>query len=63
MSKKFFYLYLIGGMVAFILLVYQLVATYPNVKYGGALFYIIPTVLLFYMAFKTYHVKKDGELM
>jgi hypothetical protein len=60
---KFFYLYLTGGIVALALLVYQLIATYPNIKYGGALFYIIPTVLLFYMANKTYHVKKDKELM
>ncbi|AMR33726.1 hypothetical protein A0256_20960 [Mucilaginibacter sp. PAMC 26640] len=63
MSTKFFYLYLIGGIVALLLLIYQVVVTYPNVRYGGALFYIIPTLLLFYMAYKTYHVKKDGELM
>jgi hypothetical protein len=60
---KFFYLYLTGGIVALILLIYQLIVTYPDIKYGGALFYIIPTVLLFYMANKTYHVKKDKELM
>lgn len=60
---KFFYLYLIGAIVALALLVYQLIDTYPNIRYGGALFYIIPTVLLFYMANKAYHVKKDKELM
>jgi hypothetical protein len=60
---KFFYLYLIGGLVALALLVYQLADTYPDIKYGGALFYIIPTILLFYMANKAYHVKKDKELM
>ncbi len=60
---KFFYLYLIGAIVALALLIYQLVDTYPNIKYSGALFYIIPTVLLFYMANKAYHVKKDKELM
>ncbi|RWY50971.1 hypothetical protein [Mucilaginibacter gilvus] len=60
---KFFYLYLIGGIVALILLIYQLIVTYPDIKYSGALFYIIPTVLLFYMANKAYHVKKDKELM
>lgn len=63
MSGKFFYLYLIGGFVALALLVYEIFAAYPNINQNGALFYIIPTILLFYMAYKTYHVKKDGELM
>lgn len=63
MSSKFFYLYLIGAMVALSLLIYQVVVSYPDVKYSGAFFYAIPTILLFYMAYKTYHVKKDGELM
>ncbi|MFA6084542.1 hypothetical protein [Mucilaginibacter sp.] len=63
MSGKFFYLYLIGGTVALALLIYEIIAAYPNVKSQGALFYILPTVLLYYMAYKTYHVKKDGELM
>ncbi|PAW94759.1 hypothetical protein CKK33_15150 [Mucilaginibacter sp. MD40] len=60
---KFFYLYLIGGTVALILLLYSLTTAYPNINHGGALFYIIPTLALYYMAYKTYHVKKDGELM
>jgi len=63
MSGKFFYLYLIGGTVALALLIYEIISAYPNVKSQGALFYILPTVLLYYMAYKTYHVKKDGELM
>ncbi|MBL4675596.1 MAG: hypothetical protein JKY70_05235 [Mucilaginibacter sp.] len=60
---KFFYLYLVGGTVALALLVYSIIATFPEVSYGGALFYIVPTLLLYYMAYKTYHVRKDGELM
>jgi hypothetical protein len=63
MSGKFFYLYLIGGIVALLLLIYQIIVSYPVVKWNGALFYVVPTLLLFYMAYKTYHVKKDGELM
>jgi hypothetical protein len=63
MSGKFFYLYLVGGTVALMLLIYEIIAAYPDIKGRGALFYIIPTLLLYYMAYKTYHVKKDGELM
>ncbi|WP_143822175.1 hypothetical protein [Mucilaginibacter pedocola] len=60
---KFFYLYLIGGIVALALLVYQLIVTYPDVRYNGVLVYATATGVLFYMANKAYHVKKDKELM
>ncbi|MBK0381033.1 hypothetical protein [Mucilaginibacter segetis] len=63
MSGKFFYLYLVGGTVALGLLLYTLANNYPKVNTGGALFYIIPTLALYYMAYKTWHVKNDGELM
>ncbi|TSD67390.1 hypothetical protein FFF34_008365 [Inquilinus sp. KBS0705] len=63
MSGKFFYLYLVGGTVALLLLLYSIIAAWPEVNRSGALFYIIPTLALYYMAYKTYHVKKDGELM
>lgn len=63
MIGKFFYLYFIGGTVALALLVYEIIAAYPNINGRGAFFYAIPTLLLYYMAYKTYHVKKDGELM
>jgi hypothetical protein len=63
MSGKFFYLYLIGGTVALLLLLYSIISAWPAVNRSGALFYVIPTLALYYMAYKTYHVKKDGELM
>lgn len=63
MSGKFFYLYTVGGTVALALLIYSIIIAYPDVNHNGALFYIIPTLGLYYMAYKTYHVKKDGELM
>ncbi|MCO5936357.1 MULTISPECIES: hypothetical protein [Mucilaginibacter] len=63
MAGKFFYLYLIGGTVALALLVYSIIAAYPDFNRGGAFFYVIPTLLLYYMAYKTWHVKNDGELM
>lgn len=63
MSGKFFYLYFVGGTVALALLVYEIIASYPHVKSQGALFYTVPTLLLYYMAYKTWHVKNDSELM
>ncbi|WP_345947774.1 hypothetical protein ABDD95_13045 [Mucilaginibacter sp. PAMB04274] len=60
---KFFYLYLIGGTVALVLVVYQLISTYPAIKFTAALIYLIPVLILYYMAYKAYHVKKDNELM
>ncbi|MDB5128956.1 hypothetical protein [Mucilaginibacter sp.] len=63
MSGKFFYLYLVGGTVALALLVYSIIAAYPEVNSSGAFFYVVPTLLLYYMAYKTWHVKNDSELM
>ncbi|TWR25871.1 hypothetical protein FPZ43_16455 [Mucilaginibacter pallidiroseus] len=63
MSGKFFMLYLVGGTVALALLIYAIVTAYPDINHSGALFYILPTLALYYMAFKTYHAKKDSELM
>jgi hypothetical protein len=63
MSGKFFYLYLVGGTVALALLVYSIIAAYPEVNGSGAFFYVIPTLALYYMAYKTWHVKNDSELM
>ncbi|MFD0767007.1 hypothetical protein ACFQZI_19270 [Mucilaginibacter lutimaris] len=63
MAGKFFYLYLVGGSVALALLIYSIIAAYPDFNGKGAFFYAIPTLLLYYMAYKTWHVKNDGELM
>jgi hypothetical protein len=63
MSGKFFYLYLIGGSVALLLLVYQIFATYPNVSGRGIFFNLIPILILYYLAYKVYHEKNDSELM
>jgi hypothetical protein len=63
MSKKFFYLYLIGGIIAVILLVKDIVTAYPSmIATKDIVFDIIPALLLFYLAFKTYQEKNDQEL-
>lgn len=63
MSPKFFYAYLIGATVALLLAAYRLMVIYNEVSVGAALLYFIPAILLYYMAYKVYHVKNDRELM
>ncbi|MEO3408359.1 hypothetical protein AAFN85_30875 [Mucilaginibacter sp. CAU 1740] len=63
MNPKFKLLYLIGGIVATILLIVQIVATYPNMNTTGIVLGALPALALFYLSYKAYHVKKDNELM
>ncbi|CAM3794700.1 hypothetical protein MUGA111182_10160 [Mucilaginibacter galii] len=63
MSPKFFYAYLVGAIVALLLAAYRLVAVYSQVSVSEAFLYFIPAILLFYMAYKVYHIKNDSELM
>jgi hypothetical protein len=63
MFKKFFYLYLVGGAIALGLFVYDVISTYPNLSSAVIAQAVIPGVILFYLAYKTYHEKKDQELM
>lgn len=63
MSPKFFIAYLVGAIVALLLAIYRLVTVYSAVSFGVTFLYFIPALLLFYMAYKVYHVKNDNELM
>jgi hypothetical protein len=64
MISKFFYLYLITGSLALALLVYQLFSQQVSKNnlwnFAGDIMLVI---VLYYLAFKTYHEKKDKELM
>jgi hypothetical protein len=63
MSKKFFYLYLIGGIIAVILLIKDIITAYPTmVATRDIAFDAIPAILLFSLALKTYQQKNDQEL-
>jgi predicted membrane channel-forming protein YqfA (hemolysin III family) len=62
MAFKFFYLYFIGGILAFLLAAYRLYTEYPAL-HNIAVAYFLPALLLFYLAYKTYHEKKDKEMM
>ncbi|RYY34971.1 MAG: hypothetical protein EOP46_11615 [Sphingobacteriaceae bacterium] len=63
MSYKFFYLYLIGGFVALAILIYEAITDYAYIGSTGVLMGIIPSVVLFYLAYKVWHEKNDSELM
>ncbi|GAB3926707.1 hypothetical protein [Mucilaginibacter myungsuensis] len=64
MNSKFFYLYLVGGTLALVLLFCEVYmphkAALNNLSSFG---YMFAVVLLFFLAFKTYHKKEDSELM
>ena len=62
MSYKFFYLYLVGGTIALILLIYQLIA-YPAVNRLDIILNAIPVLLLYYIAYKVRREKEDKDLM
>ncbi len=63
MAFRFFYLYLIAGALALLLAVYHVFYQYPQQVRNMAFLYFIPAVLLFYLAYKTFHEKKDEEMM
>jgi hypothetical protein len=62
-EQEILYLYLIGDIIALILLIKDIVTTYPAmISAKDIAFDIIPAGLLFYLAFKTYQEKNDQEL-
>jgi hypothetical protein len=63
MSYKFFYLYLIGGTIALLLLIYQLLAYYPLINKLDIALNAVPVLLLYYMAYKVRREKEDKDLM
>lgn len=64
MNNRFYYLYLIAGSVALIFLLYQLFTYHIHGidiwNLAGDIFLV---VVLYYLAYKTYHEKKDKEMM
>ncbi|WP_184548954.1 hypothetical protein [Mucilaginibacter sp. FT3.2] len=63
MNPKFRNLFIIGGSVALLLLIIQIIITYPDVSAKGILLNALPALFLYFLAYKTYHEHKDGELM
>jgi len=64
MSSKFFYLYLLAGTIALILLFCDVYMPHGKaINAYGLSGYAFAVIALYYLAFKTYHEKKDKELM
>ncbi|HEY5325460.1 MAG TPA: hypothetical protein VIJ27_00530 [Mucilaginibacter sp.] len=63
MNPKFLILYLIAASLALVLVVYQVINTYPNLNIGRLALNSIISLFFYYLAYKTYHEKKDKELM
>ncbi|WDF76027.1 hypothetical protein ACFGVS_28810 [Mucilaginibacter sp. AW1-7] len=63
MNPKFRNLFIVGGSVALVLLIIQVFMTYPDINAVNILLNALPALVLYYLAYKTYHEHKDGELM
>jgi len=64
MSKKFLYLYFTGGIIAIGVLIFDLVTvTAAKMTSSTWAMDIVPIILFLYLCYKTYHEKKDKELM
>ena len=63
MNSKFLILYIIAGTLALILTIYQLIAYYPAINLPRIALNLVMSLFFYYLAYKTYHEKKDKELM
>ncbi len=63
MNPKYLVLYVIAATLAFGLAIYQAFTTYPTLNYSRIGLNVIISVFFYYLAYKTYHEKKDKELM
>ena len=63
MNPKYLTLYLIATTLAILLAIYQVVRTYPVLDTQKIVLNILTALFFGYLAYKTYHEKKDQELM
>jgi hypothetical protein len=63
MSYKFFYLFLAGGILGLLILIYQLITEYPNISTFDAIFNALSVLVFFYLAYKVRREKEDKDLM
>jgi len=63
MSYKSFYLFLVGGILGLLILIYQIVTQYPKIETVDAVFNAILVIVFFYMAYKVRREKEDKDLM
>ena len=63
MSYKFFYLFLAGGIVGLLILIYQIATEYPSTEIFDTAFNALMVAIFFYMAYKVRREKEDKDLM
>jgi len=63
MNPKFLILYFIAATVALIFAIYLAITTYPDLNIGKIGLNMVISVFFYYLSYKTYHEKKDKELM
>jgi hypothetical protein len=63
MNPKYLVLYLVAATLALALVIYQVVTTSPGLNLGRIGLNLIISIFFYYLAYKTYHEKKDKELM
>lgn len=63
MNPKYLVPYIVAATLALALAIYQVFSTYPAFNYGRIALDVIIALFFYYLAYKTYHEKKDQELM
>jgi len=63
MNKKYLILYIVAGTIVVLLGTYKFIAAYPDFSIFRTLLHLVIAIVFYYMAYKTYHEKKDSELM
>ena len=63
MNPKFKVLYIIAGTLSLLLAIYQLFTDKPSINVPRISLNIVMSLFFYYLAYKTYHEKKDKELM
>lgn len=63
MNPKFKTLYIIAGSLALGLAVYQVFTDKPSINVPRMALNLVMSLFFYYLAYKTYHEKKDKELM
>ena len=63
MNSKYLLVYFSAATLVLIFTIYQVVTTYPLINTVRIVLDTIISLFFYYLAYKTYHEKKDKELM
>ncbi len=63
MNPKYLILYFVAATLALLLVIYQVIVSYPALNVPRVVLNSVISIFFYYLAYKTYHEKKDKELM